>query len=121
MREAPLRRLAAIDEHDQHRRGAVEVRDALLGDEPPDERRVDPPLVWRLVTEEGVTHFNGAPTVLIMLINSSEAPQGRLAHPLRIATGGAPPSPTLPRSGSASGPRSPTSTASRRPTAPTPI
>ena len=58
-------------------------------------RKVDPPLVWRLVAEEGVTHFNGAPTVLIMLINDSEAPRGRLAHPLRIATGGAPPSPTL--------------------------
>jgi len=58
-------------------------------------RRVDPPLVWRLVAEERVTHFNGAPTVLIMLINHSEAPRGRLAHPLRIATGGAPPSPTL--------------------------
>src|SRR3989475_1575706 len=58
-------------------------------------RKVFPPLVWRVVAEEGVTHFNGAPTVLIMLINSSEAPAGRLAKPLRIATGGAPPSPTL--------------------------
>jgi fatty-acyl-CoA synthase len=58
-------------------------------------RKVDPPVVWRLVTEEGVTHFNGAPTVLIMLINDAAAPQGRLRHPLRIATGGAPPSPTL--------------------------
>src|SRR5207302_372996 len=58
-------------------------------------RKVDPPLVWRLVREEGVTHFNGAPTVLIMLINDPSAPSGRLPHPLRIATGGAPPSPTL--------------------------
>ena len=58
-------------------------------------RKVDPPLVWRLVGEEGVTHFNGAPTVLIMLINDPSAPQGRLPRTLRIATGGAPPSPTL--------------------------
>ncbi len=58
-------------------------------------RRVDPPLVWRLVREEGVTHLNGAPTVLIMLINDAAAPTERLPRPLRIATGGAPPSPTL--------------------------
>src|SRR5207245_1667780 len=58
-------------------------------------RKVDPPLVWRLVREEGITHFNGAPTVLIMLINDPSAPAGRLPHPLRVATGGAPPSPTL--------------------------
>jgi fatty-acyl-CoA synthase len=58
-------------------------------------RKVDPPLVWRLVRDEGVTHFNGAPTVLIMLINDATAPRGRLARPLRVATGGAPPSPTL--------------------------
>jgi fatty-acyl-CoA synthase len=58
-------------------------------------RRVEPPLVWQLVREEGVTHFNGAPTVLIMLINDPAAPTGRLPRPLRIATGGAPPSPTL--------------------------
>jgi fatty-acyl-CoA synthase len=58
-------------------------------------RKVDPPLVWRLVREQGVTHFNGAPTVLIMLINDSAAPKDTLERPLRIATGGAPPSPTL--------------------------
>jgi fatty-acyl-CoA synthase len=58
-------------------------------------RKVDPPLVWRIVAEEGVTHFNGAPTVLIMLMNDGSAPTERLARPLRIATGGAPPSPTL--------------------------
>jgi acyl-CoA synthetase (AMP-forming)/AMP-acid ligase II len=58
-------------------------------------RRVEPPLVWRLIAEEGVTHFNGAPTVLIMLANHPDAPTERLARPVRIATGGAPPSPTL--------------------------
>jgi fatty-acyl-CoA synthase len=58
-------------------------------------RKVEPPTVWRLVREQGVTHFNGAPTVLIMLINDASAPASRLERPLRIATGGAPPSPTL--------------------------
>ena len=60
-------------------------------------RKIDPPVVWRLIREERVTHFNAAPTVLIMLINDAAAPAGRLEQPLRIATGGAPPSPTLPR------------------------
>ena len=58
-------------------------------------RKVDPPLVWRLVREERVTHFNAAPTVLIMLVNDAAAPRDRLPHAVRIATGGAPPSPTL--------------------------
>jgi fatty-acyl-CoA synthase len=58
-------------------------------------RRIDPPDVWRLVREEGVTHFNGAPTVLIMLINDANAPREPLEQTIRIATGGAPPSPTL--------------------------
>jgi fatty-acyl-CoA synthase len=58
-------------------------------------RKVDPPLVWRHIREEGVTHFNGAPTVLTMLINDPAAPTERLPRRLRIATGGAPPSPTL--------------------------
>ena len=58
-------------------------------------RRIDPSRVWQLVGDERVTHFNAAPTVLIMLINDPSAPDGRLEHRLRIATGGAPPSPTL--------------------------
>ncbi len=58
-------------------------------------RKIDPPVVWRLIREEGVTHFNGAPTVLIMLINDASAPKERLPQRVRIATGGAPPSPTL--------------------------
>ncbi|HXQ22522.1 MAG TPA: acyl--CoA ligase family protein [Candidatus Acidoferrales bacterium] len=58
-------------------------------------RRIDPPAVWQLIRREGVTHFNGAPTVLIMLINDPAAPAEPLRRPLRIATGGAPPSPTL--------------------------
>jgi fatty-acyl-CoA synthase len=43
--------------------------------------------------EHGVTHFNAAPTVLIMLANDPAA--HRLARRVRVCTGGAPPSPTL--------------------------
>jgi fatty-acyl-CoA synthase len=55
--------------------------------------RVDPALVWRLLDEEDVTHFNAAPTVLIVLANDPAA--HRLARRVRVCTGGAPPSPTL--------------------------
>ncbi len=55
--------------------------------------RVDPPQVWRLLEEQDVTHFNAAPTVLIMLANDPAA--HRLQRRVRVCTGGAPPSPTL--------------------------
>ncbi len=58
-------------------------------------RRVDPAQVLRLVREEGVTHLNGAPTVLLMLAEAPEARGVRFDPPIRVATGGAPPSPTL--------------------------
>ena len=58
-------------------------------------RAVDPPKIVELIQSENVTHFNGAPTVLLML---AEAPAAQGIHfdpPIRVATGGAPPSPTL--------------------------
>jgi len=58
-------------------------------------RAVDPSRIFDRIAVEGVTHFNGAPTVLLML---SEAPEAEGVHfdpPLRVATGGSPPSPTL--------------------------
>ncbi|MBV8430108.1 MAG: AMP-binding protein, partial [Solirubrobacterales bacterium] len=36
-------------------------------------RAVDPDLVWQLIDEEGVTHYNGAPTVQLMVINHPRA------------------------------------------------
>lgn len=56
--------------------------------------KVDPGEVWRLVCEEGVTHLNGAPTVLSMLAYAPGAAplEGRV---VRVATGGAPPSPAI--------------------------
>ncbi len=58
-------------------------------------RRVDPAEILRLVPLHQVTHLNGAPTVLLMLAEAPEARGVRFDPPLRVATGGAPPSPTL--------------------------
>ena len=56
-------------------------------------RKLDPELVWELFDTEGVTHYNGAPTVHIFLVNHPKA--HRLNHQVTTAVGGAPPSPTL--------------------------
>jgi fatty-acyl-CoA synthase len=58
-------------------------------------RAVDPARILRLIGEEGVTHLNGAPTLLLMLAEAPEARDVRFDPPLRVATGGSPPSPTL--------------------------
>ncbi|MCU1627946.1 MAG: o-succinylbenzoate--CoA ligase [Pseudonocardia sp.] len=57
--------------------------------------KVDPKEVWRLIRDEGVTHLNGAPTVLSMLAYAKEASPLPDGHVVRIATGGAPPSPAI--------------------------
>ncbi|NEA21942.1 acyl--CoA ligase family protein [Actinomadura bangladeshensis] len=49
--------------------------------------------VWRLIATEGVTHLNGAPTVLVTIANAPEARP--LERPLTVTTAGAPPSPTI--------------------------
>jgi acyl-CoA synthetase (AMP-forming)/AMP-acid ligase II len=57
-------------------------------------RKVEPAVVWSLVERERVTHFCAAPTVVVALANDPSAkPQSR-SQPVRLATGGAPPSPT---------------------------
>ena len=56
--------------------------------------KVDPTEVWRLIREEGVTHLNGAPTVLSMIAYASDAAPLD-GPPVRVATGGAPPSPAI--------------------------
>jgi fatty-acyl-CoA synthase len=58
-------------------------------------RGIDPPEVLRLVDEHHVTHFNAAPTVLLMLASDPAAQGLRFDPPIRVCTGGAPPSPTL--------------------------
>ena len=58
-------------------------------------RKIEPPLVVRLIQQEQVSHFCAAPTVLIMLLNHPAIQDLRLDHPLRIVTAAAPPSPTV--------------------------
>ncbi len=54
---------------------------------------VDAELVWDLIDGEGVTHYNGAPTVHLMVINHPRA--HRLDRPVTAMVAAAPPSPTL--------------------------
>ena len=55
--------------------------------------KVDPPVVWRLIAAEGVTHLNGAPTVLVMLCSDEAAHE--LERPVQATTAGAPPPPAV--------------------------
>ncbi|HYH42367.1 MAG TPA: AMP-binding protein, partial [Burkholderiales bacterium] len=52
-------------------------------------RKLDPGIVWSHLRDSGVTHFNAAPTVLIMLAWASAAAGRASDHRIRIATGGA--------------------------------
>src|SRR5262245_55996583 len=56
-------------------------------------RAIDPDVIWDLIDGEGVTNFNGAPTVQLMVINHAKA--HRVEHPLTVVVAAAPPSPTL--------------------------
>jgi fatty-acyl-CoA synthase len=58
-------------------------------------RKLEPEAVWKHVAESGVTHFNAAPTVLIMLAWHEAAPQRAGARRVKAGTGGAPPTPAL--------------------------
>jgi len=55
--------------------------------------RLDTRAIWRHLRESGVTHLCAAPTVLTMTAWAAEA--APLDRPVRIATGGAPPTPAL--------------------------
>jgi fatty-acyl-CoA synthase len=59
-------------------------------------RRPDPARIWAAIREEGVTHFNAAPTVLTALAAAPEA-RGGVGGNRRVlvGTGGAPPAPAL--------------------------
>ena len=56
-------------------------------------RAVDPERVWELIDNEGVTNYNGAPTVQLMIINHPRA--HRIERPVTAMVAAAPPSPTL--------------------------
>jgi fatty-acyl-CoA synthase len=56
-------------------------------------RRVEPGAIWDAIDHEGITHYNGAPTVQIGVVNHPRA--HRLERPVTVTVAGAPPSPTL--------------------------
>jgi fatty-acyl-CoA synthase len=56
-------------------------------------RKIDPAQVWDVFDSEGVTHYCGAPTVQISLVNSPKA--HRVERQITVTVAGAPPSPTL--------------------------
>src|SRR5215470_15076489 len=56
-------------------------------------RRVESSRIWDLIDREGVTHYCGAPTVQIGIVNDPKA--HRLTRTVTCAVAGAPPSPTL--------------------------
>lgn len=56
-------------------------------------RAMDYGHIWSLLKNEGVTQYNGAPVVSLMLVNHPDAV--KLPHAVRAMVGGAPPSPTL--------------------------
>jgi fatty-acyl-CoA synthase len=60
-------------------------------------RAPEPGAIWKAIRAHGVTHLNAAPTVLVSMVNHSEAgtlPR-RDGHPFVVTTAGAPPSPTI--------------------------
>jgi fatty-acyl-CoA synthase len=56
-------------------------------------RRVDPGAIWDALDRQGITHYNGAPTVQIGVVNHPGA--HRLDRQVTVTVAGAPPSPTL--------------------------
>ncbi|KAL3419588.1 AMP-binding enzyme [Phlyctema vagabunda] len=52
-------------------------------------RKIDYPLIWRLLKSENITHFNAAPTVNTLLCAAKEAE--KLEHPVRVTVAASPP------------------------------
>jgi fatty-acyl-CoA synthase len=60
------------------------------------QRKFDAAATWRTICEQGITHLSAAPTVLTMLAEAADAAPGLSPKgPVRVQTGGAPPSPAL--------------------------
>src|SRR5947209_6936616 len=56
-------------------------------------RKIDPGQIWDIFETEAVTHYNGAPTVHIFLVNHPKT--HALDRQITVTVAGAPPSPTL--------------------------
>ncbi|KAF6843313.1 amp-binding domain-containing protein [Colletotrichum musicola] len=53
-------------------------------------RKIDYPLIWRLLKDEEITHFNAAPTVNTLLCSAAEAE--KLPNPCHVTVAASPPS-----------------------------
>jgi fatty-acyl-CoA synthase len=58
-------------------------------------RKPEAALIWHHLRQSRISHLCAAPTVLVMLANHEAAKGGKPERPVRIYTGGAPPSPAL--------------------------
>lgn len=56
-------------------------------------RKIDYPLIWKLLKHEDISHFNAAPTVNTLLCNADEAE--KLAQPVHVTVAASPPTPHL--------------------------
>lgn len=56
-------------------------------------RKIDYPYIWKLLLNEGITHFNAAPTVNTLLCADPAAQ--KLARPVRVTVAASPPTPQL--------------------------
>jgi len=56
-------------------------------------RKVEPARIWDLFDSEGVTHYSGAPTIHMSIVNHDRA--HRLEQHVTVPTGGSPPTPAL--------------------------
>ncbi len=56
-------------------------------------RETQPEAIWAAIEAESITHLNAAPTLLLSI--AAAAPASRSGPRIRVATGGAPPTPTL--------------------------
>jgi fatty-acyl-CoA synthase len=61
-------------------------------------RKIEPPVIFRLIAEHGVTHLCGAPIVLNMLAHAPADQRVAFDHVVTVATGGAAPPSTVFRS-----------------------
>ena len=52
-------------------------------------RKIDYPLIWKLLKTENITHFNAAPTVNTLLCASKDA--SKLPNPVRVTVAASPP------------------------------
>jgi fatty-acyl-CoA synthase len=56
-------------------------------------RDITAPAIFNAISDEGVTHFGGAPIVLNMLVNAPDAEKRAFDHIVEVFTAGAPPAP----------------------------